>query len=94
MLHGEVHGALEALVARVHDLPRQPIQRLLHVQIVVRVVQIVVSQPWFSESKKGQSFVGRLGLGFWEEKRRTVSAEAIGEGFHVLSGEPVLLGID
>lgn len=45
MLHGEVHGALEALVAGVDNLPGQPPERLLDVQLKVRVVQIVVPQP-------------------------------------------------
>ena len=45
MLHGEVHGPLQALVAGVHHLPRQPRQRLLDVQVVVRVVQVVVPEP-------------------------------------------------
>ena len=45
MLHGEVHGALEALVAGVDHLPREPRQRLLDVQVVVRVVQVVVPKP-------------------------------------------------
>lgn len=48
VLHGEVHGALETLVTRVHNLPGQPIQSLLDIQIVVGVVQIVVSKPYFS----------------------------------------------
>jgi hypothetical protein len=48
VLHGEVHGALETLVARVHNLPGQAIQSLLNIQILVRVEQIVVSKPYFS----------------------------------------------
>ena len=44
MLHGEVHGALEALDAGVDHLPGQPRERLLDVQIEVGVVQIVVPQ--------------------------------------------------
>lgn len=67
MLHREVHGALEALVPRIHNLPRQPIERLLHVQIVIRIVKIIIPEP--------------------------VMSEALGDGFHVLSGEPVLLRI-
>lgn len=50
MLHGEVHGALEALDAGVDDLPRQPPERLLDVQVEVRVVQVVVPQPFWIES--------------------------------------------
>ena len=46
MLHGEVHGALEALDAGVDHLPRQPPERLLDVQVEVRVVQVVVPQPF------------------------------------------------
>jgi hypothetical protein len=42
MLHGEVHGTLEALDAGVDDLPRQPPERLLDVQVEVRVIQVVV----------------------------------------------------
>ena len=45
MLHGEVHGPLEALFAGVHYLPRQPRQRLLDVQVMVRVIQVVVPEP-------------------------------------------------
>ena len=45
VLHGEVHGALETLVTSVHNLPRQTTQSLLYVQIVVGIVQIVVSKP-------------------------------------------------
>lgn len=45
VLHGEVHGPLQALVAGVHHLPRQPRQRLLDVQVMVRVVQVVVPEP-------------------------------------------------
>lgn len=45
MLHGEVHGALEALDAGVDHLPRQPPERLLDVQVEVGVVQVVVPQP-------------------------------------------------
>jgi hypothetical protein len=45
VLHGEVHGALEARVAGVHHLPRQPRQRLPDVQVVVRVVQVIVPEP-------------------------------------------------
>jgi len=50
VLHGEVHGPLQALVARVHHLPRQARQRLLDVQVVVRVVQVVVPEPVFAEA--------------------------------------------
>lgn len=45
VLHGEVHGAQETLMAGVDNLSGKPIQSLLHVQIVVGVVQIVVSKP-------------------------------------------------
>lgn len=45
VLHGEVHGPLQALVAGVHHLSRQPRQRLLDVQVMVRVVQVVVPEP-------------------------------------------------
>jgi hypothetical protein len=45
MLHGEVHGALEALDAGVDHLPRQPPERLLDVQVEVGVVQVIVPQP-------------------------------------------------
>jgi hypothetical protein len=48
VLHGEVHGALEALDAGVDHLPGQPRERLLDVQIEVRVVQIVVPQTFES----------------------------------------------
>jgi hypothetical protein len=47
MLHGEVHGALEALDAGVYHLPRQPPERLLDVQVEVRIVQVVVPQPFW-----------------------------------------------
>jgi len=47
VLHGEVHGALEALDAGVDHLPRQPPERLLDVQVEVRVVQVVVPQPFW-----------------------------------------------
>lgn len=46
MLHGEVHGALEALDAGVDHLPRQPPERLLDVQLEVGVVQVVVPEPF------------------------------------------------
>lgn len=45
VLHGEVHGALETLVTRVHYLSGQTFQSLLDIQIVVGIVQIVVSKP-------------------------------------------------
>lgn len=45
MLHGEVHGALEALDAGIDHLPRKPPERLLDVQVEVGVVQVVVPQP-------------------------------------------------
>lgn len=45
VLHGEVHSAFETLVTRVHYLSGQTIQSLLDVQIVVGIVQIVVSKP-------------------------------------------------
>jgi hypothetical protein len=48
VLHGEVHGALEALDAGINHLPGQPRERLLDVQIEVRVVQIVVPQTFES----------------------------------------------
>jgi len=47
MLHGEVHGALEALDTGVDHLPRQPPERLFDVQVEVRVVQVVVPQPFW-----------------------------------------------
>lgn len=52
MLHGEVHGPLQPLVTGVHHLPRQPRQRLLDVQVVVRVVQVVVSEPCTDGNKE------------------------------------------
>jgi len=58
VLHGEVHGPLQALVAGVHHLPRQPRQRLLDVQVVVRVVQVVVPEPCAGDSK-GRTDQGR-----------------------------------
>lgn len=48
MLHGEVHGALDSLIAGVHYLPGQPIQGLLYIQIVVGVIQIVISKSYIS----------------------------------------------
>ena len=50
MLHGEVHGALEALDTGVDHLPRQPPERLFDVQVEVRVVQVVVPQPFWTGS--------------------------------------------
>jgi len=58
MLHGEVHGALEALDAGVDHLPRQPPERLLDVQVEVRVVQVVVPEPCAGDSK-GRTDQGR-----------------------------------
>lgn len=48
VLHGEVHGALDSLIAGVHYLPGQPIQGLLYIQIVVGVIQIVISKSYIS----------------------------------------------
>jgi hypothetical protein len=48
VLHGEVHGALEALDAGVNDLRGQPPERLLNVHLEVGVVQVVVPQPYGS----------------------------------------------
>ena len=45
VLHGEVDGALEALVACVNYLLRKPIQCLLHIQIVIWVVKVIVTEP-------------------------------------------------
>ena len=50
MLHGEVHGAFQTLVARVDYLPGEAIQSLLDIQIVVGIVQIVVSKPVVTEA--------------------------------------------
>ncbi|MCA2146136.1 hypothetical protein LDJ78_24815, partial [Citrobacter portucalensis] len=50
VFHGKVHGTLETLVTSVDDLFRQPPQRLLNVQIVVRIVEIIVPQPVFTKS--------------------------------------------
>ena len=50
MLHGEVHGALEALDAGVDHLPRQPPERLLDFHVEVGVVQVVVPEPCWIES--------------------------------------------
>lgn len=38
VLHGEVQGALEALIPCIHDLPREPIQRFLDIHIEHRVI--------------------------------------------------------
>lgn len=46
MLHREVHGALETLVASIDDLPGKAAQSLLDVQIIIRVKEIVVSKPY------------------------------------------------
>jgi hypothetical protein len=48
VLHGEVHGALEALDAGVNHLRGQPPERLLNVHLEVGVVQVVVPQPYVS----------------------------------------------
>jgi hypothetical protein len=54
VLHGEVHGALEALVAGVHHLPRQPRQGLLDVEVVVGVVQVVVPEPCAHQNPRSE----------------------------------------
>jgi len=45
VLHGEVHGTLEALDACIDHLHGKPPERLLDVQVEVGVVQVVVPQP-------------------------------------------------
>jgi len=45
VLHGKVDGAFETRVARVHHFLGEAIERLLDIEIVVRIVQIVVSEP-------------------------------------------------
>jgi len=45
VLHGEIHGALEPLIPRIHDLAGEAGKRLLDVQILHRIVQIVETKP-------------------------------------------------
>jgi hypothetical protein len=66
VLHGEVHGALEALDARVDHLRWQPPERLLDVQVEVGVVEVVVPQAYGSAvqikhtSRKIEDGIARL----------------------------------
>lgn len=55
MLHGKVHGPLQTLIARINDLPRKSIQSLLHINIVVRIIQIVVSKTYNINITQNQS---------------------------------------
>lgn len=45
VLHGEINGALKPLGPRIDDLAGETIERLLDVQILHRIVQIVISEP-------------------------------------------------
>jgi len=100
VLHGEVHGPLEALVAGVHHLPRQPRQRLLDVQVMVRVIQVVVPEPCAADNKKETdqdrwrtSLAGSRGrltrLAGRRRRERTVFAEAGRDGVPVEARERV-----
>jgi hypothetical protein len=72
VLHGEVHGTLEALDAGVDHLPRQPTERLLDVQIEVGVVEVVVPQS---------CWIGSPDHTHAEDPERAASqSEAIAEG--------------
>ena len=73
MLHGEVHGALEALDTGVDHLPRQPPERLLDVQVEVRVVQVVVPQPFWTGSPDHTHTQHNLHSDQENEKKRTRS---------------------
>ena len=108
VLHGKVHGALETLVASINDFPRQPIQSLLYIQIVIGIVEIIVSEPYFLDThththKKATTSDSlemlwcrriRIYKSKCKGKRVTVFAKAFSKGFHVHSRQPVLLGID
>lgn len=45
VLHGQVQGALQPLIPCIQDLPRQPHQRLLDVEILHWIEQIILSKP-------------------------------------------------
>ncbi|CAL5331140.1 unnamed protein product [Camellia sinensis] len=50
VLHGEVHGSLEALIPGVHDLTRKTIQSFLHVQIVIGIEEIIITKAVSAEA--------------------------------------------
>lgn len=50
VLHGEIHGTLETLVTGVDHLPRQPVQGLFDVHVVILIVRIVVPQTVSTEA--------------------------------------------
>ena len=56
VLHREVHGSLKTLVPSINYLSGQPIQSFLNIQIVVWVVQIVVSKPFINNNKRDYLF--------------------------------------
>ena len=56
VLHREVHGSLKTLVPSINYLSGQTIQSFLNIQIVVWVVQIVVSKPFINNNKRDYLF--------------------------------------
>jgi hypothetical protein len=102
VLHGEVHGALEALDAGVNHLRGQPPERLLDVQLEVRVVQVVIPQTYGSTAppfrSRTQTIIEEAGSRDQGPIRSdrdgsagllTVFPEARGDGVHVEARERI-----
>ncbi|RHN76911.1 hypothetical protein MtrunA17_Chr1g0149001 [Medicago truncatula] len=55
MLHGKINSTLKTSMASINNLLWKPIQSLLNIQIVIRIIQIIISLTVFAKTF-GNSF--------------------------------------